>query len=1281
MPNSKRDESYNADHFPEIHIQKEKEEILSPKIEKEKNTKNIPSEESSIQTKSRNKPEKESDNGTPEILASVEISDGANKKPFRGLGLLNKSQLKLASYIKQNKNVTLEGTKRFMDKSGEYYLKNIQLQNKRKDNKRQSLNKPQNLENCLNKKDFNKIKRKASKIVTILPENSLTPIPKKKDAKDNSLANNIDKKELNDAQRTAVFIRRMEYSTSMKRQMNEDKSVKDKAKKIALIQEWWRAMFKIIKLQKNIRGFLFRKKLMNNLEHQEKLLQFITEFDNIHNYHLYKQFMDNLKKKRDYEKNKLMEKCEDFNEKLDNLEKMHNYNNFKDCFKKWKDDTKKQKKEALDNLCNKLKDVLLDKEKEDKEDAMNKIKEKEKDEENKMDDKINNFREQQAKKKFFNDLMKLHKENKDLKDKEKLKENLNKWKDINDELKKRKKILDKLKRYKENELKKKEEEEKNKLVISSQTNNFEVVSDKPTENISPKKENNISISQQNELNIINESPKKLLLSQNYQSFSLIAPEKIKFEFYEPLKKSQKLDNYLSIQIDNVITFAKNKRKEKEDEIKNALDKINEIYQKAKDEGDKELKEEFMDKLKRNNNLQKLAEKLDDVINKRLEKNALENIKDKAKENDEEEINIIKPIRLLQKIVSKNKENEADNNMPLLERKSLLLTLKRPEDKDNKDENNPKLLERKSLLLTLKKPENKDNDDDNNNTKLLERKSLLLTLKKPEDKDKKEEDKIDILERKSFLYTMKKPESNENKEEEKNNYSPKKRVAYRRSPKKSRLRNKKYLKNALDKWRRNSKLMNNEELYDKYKKKVVHDLFKIYKKNQDNSLKEYFDRWKNIENKEDNKENKENNEEKKEDNEEKKEDNEEKKEDNEEKEEKEEKEEILKYKKKPRIEYKDDIIEDEDQETIKEKDTFKPVYVLPKRNLYKQMKEENPNIDESIHEPTDTNNNTNSINEPYVKKYGQRNYPSKENSIYIKEEINPSPNDQYLYSNLPPKKHYKKHPFNLTNESSSDSEDSYLSGMTLIQNNKEIKEPRNYTSQSFFIDKNNTKNKSPNKNNESIQINKNEIYKINQIPNMMKGDFDTFIEKNPKILENKNPRIQVTRTTCDLTNIINKGNINININTNNINDNKFLEKIVKNCDHDLYSNQKSQSKKDKWYSMTIPLNQLKQGLDYKKAKNKNEMIEKNLNDNRYNNYKVIKPYNIENNEGNNYTLQEMNHSQYYKSPVRSPKKNKFGDNYEVNDSVIKIPGKQRRNIHKSMSPFDSNRRRNNYNSEI
>ena len=31
--------------------------------------------------------------------------------------------------------------------------------------------------------------------------------------------------------------------------------MKDQAKKIGLLQEWWKTMFKIIKLQKNMRGF------------------------------------------------------------------------------------------------------------------------------------------------------------------------------------------------------------------------------------------------------------------------------------------------------------------------------------------------------------------------------------------------------------------------------------------------------------------------------------------------------------------------------------------------------------------------------------------------------------------------------------------------------------------------------------------------------------------------------------------------------------------------------------------------------------------------------------------------------------------------------------------------------------------------------------------------------------------------------------------------------------------------------------------------------------------
>ena len=102
---------------------------------------------------------------------------------------------------------------------------------------------------------------------------------------------------------------------------------------------------------------------------------------------------------------------------------------------------------------------------------------------------------------------------------------------------------------------------------------------------------------------------------------------------------------------------------------------------------------------------------------------------------------------------------------------------------------------------------------------------------------------------------------------------------------------------------------------------------------------------------------------------------------------------------------------------------------------------------------------------------------------------------------------------------------------------------------------------------------------------MKGDFENFIDQNPKIFEKKNPRIQVTRATCDLSNIIENGNNDMN------NNNKVLSNIVQKCDYDLYANQKSKSKKDKWYSMSIPLNQLKQVPDYKKQ-NKNEMTEKN-----------------------------------------------------------------------------------------
>ena len=1072
--------------------------------------------------------------------------------------------------------MTLEGTKRFMDKSGEYYLKNIQLQNKRKDNKRKSLNKPLNLENCLNKKDINKIKRKASKIVTLLPENSLTPIPKKKGVKEDNVANIYDKKELDEAQRTARFIRRMEYSTSMKRQKIENKNMKEQAKKIGLIQQWWKAMFKIIKLQKNLRGFLFRKKLMNNLEHQEKLYQFINEFDNILSYHLYKQFMDNLKKKRDYENSKLMEKCEDFNEKLDNLEKMHNYKNFKDCFKKWKEDTKNKRKQALEHLINKLENILENKKKEEKKNAFDKLIENIKEKEKRLNDKINKFREKQAMKKFFNDLIKLHKEKQDLKNKEIMRKYLIKWENVVDDMNKRKKIIEKLKRYKENEIKKKKEEEKNKLVISSGINDFEVLTDNKNINNESPKDNKIFISPQNEINILMEPQKKLLLSQNYQSFSLIASDSIKFKFSEPAKNSPKLNNNFLIQLDNVENIIKNIEKEKEEKDlinkkkckDDALNKLMEILEKAQNESDKEIKRQVLDKLNRNINMGKLAKILDDYFKKRAEK--------------DKNIEVRESFHFLKKYENENTFKQ-------------ILLISKQYDEEIKDEKE-------------KENENEKSEDNlnQNNLKVIQKKNILFTIKKEEQKE---------------------PDAQQS--------SPKKRIAYRRSPLKSYSKNKnlnkKRLKKALDKWRSNSMLMN-KDIYDKYQRKVLQDLIKVYQKGKDNLIKKYFDKWKNVENEEDNNDNNE----------------------------------ILKYKKKPKMEFKSDIIEEYEQETIKDNDTFKPIYVLPKENLHKKIFD-NPNIDESVHESMDSNNIMGKVI-PYVKKYGQRNENNKDNSNYDNEKEMNGLNE---YNNIQNNKD------NYKNGHSSDnsSEESYLSGITLIQNRKEIKLPRNYISQSYFIDK-----PLPNPISNGNNNTKMDIYKINQIPNMMKGDFGNFLENNPKIFRKKNPRIQVTRSTCDLSNEINN-NPNIN-NDIIINNNKVLSRIVKKCDYDLYANQKSKSKRDKWYSMSIPLNQInqvKQIPDYK-TNNKNEMIEKNENDKMYYNYKPIKSYaNIhrENNrrrENNDYTLQEMNCSQFYRSPMRSIKKNKYGENFGLNNTVIKIPGKQRRNIHQSLSPLDNNRRR-------
>ena len=81
-----------------------------------------------------------------------------------------------------------------------------------------------------------------------------------------------------------------------------------------------------------------------------------------------------------------------------------------------------------------------------------------------------------------------------------------------------------------------------------------------------------------------------------------------------------------------------------------------------------------------------------------------------------------------------------------------------------------------------------------------------------------------------------------------------------------------------------------------------------------------------------------------------------------------------------------------------------------------------------------------------------------NTNYISEEINSDDQIEQL-SKIQNKKNQKKYLRNLNNKEhtgDTSSDESYLSGMTLILNNKETKEPRNNISQSFFINKKNEK---------------------------------------------------------------------------------------------------------------------------------------------------------------------------------------------------------------------------------
>ena len=1271
IPISKIDESYNTDKGPDL--LNGRDEFNDYKNDRRGVLQDIQSESSSLYNSTKvnlyyiiiylyfynlqgnvihNKAKSSNKNQTgPQLVASLETFDGVGKKPFKATGLLNKSQLKLASYIKAHNDVTLHGTKRFTDKSGEYYLKNIQMQNRRRDpnisSTKNSLNNPQYLENCVNSANLGKIRRRASKIVTLLPENSLTPIPKKEGINKLGMANGYGKKELKNAERTAVFIRRMEYSTSMKKQMEGGRNMKNQAKKIQLIQEWWKTMFKIIKLQKNIRGFLFRKKLMSNLEHQEKLLQFITEFDNIHNYHLFRNFMDNLKKKTDYEKAKLMEKCEDFNEKLDNLEKLRDLKRLKECFEKWKKVPILKRKADYENLSKKLNDLLANKLRKNNLETLKTIKDAGKSEDDKLDDKVREFQERMGKNDFMKKLIKAHRLNKFLNNaKNKIDDRLKK--EALDKLKKNSdiaKAVEKLQKVLDNNMKRdawkdmKTMDFVKKLDDLMNKHNNKVNNDAKKEFLDKLKDIN------NKKNLGDKLQKWKNLNDEQKRINKILSKLRRYKQNELKKKAEEDKNKLCVSSGvndyEVISDKQpdpNKNKNSQIFISSPND-INILAQpkvvsestgpnfsliapekstfKFEDPMEPRNKSDLdmiknqlkdADELKNKNDLKKYYDKWKDLANKKdimdKLKNKLNDLYKKKKDDD-----IAKAAKKLDDLLNlKTKKDTFDtirktagNN----EGFKILDKLFKDKDNDLKKEALNNLKRNDDSLKTLEKLNKLLND------KL--KKNFLDNLKKNAD-DKKDMDKLnkglDLLDK---------------------------------------LLKKKMKKDALDLLKRNNdlakaadkleKLINNKLKDDAFKtlkdfgdkstptkKRVSHRKKMKKNKNDDTDddmdlLRDAFDIWKQNSLFKP-------------------------------------KREILDQMKKNKLlSNKFDKLNNNEKNNLLEKYKHKMMQVL--LNIYTRQRHlltkryfdrwrKAPKMNEEI------------VDEPKYKKKprieGKKDFTDSERDSFKPTYYNSKIN-QYQKRYIP-EEEINEGEKEIFSETSSYCESALGNGVYLTQVKRVISQARNYTSQSFFIDKN-IRNSLTN----NYQVT---THNTNQLPMTMKGDFLSLIEKNPKILRQKNPRIQVTNATCDLDQIMNNETTEDELNSeevdyemeklnNNfvINKSRVLSRVIKNCDKDLYAAQRPfKVKKDQWYSVSIPLNDNEAKWEFlnnikgerdKNNLNKFELIqneEEPMNVERDN--VEINPYSTKTyrndrkksaNKDNSYRLREMNYSQFYRSPKK------------------------------------------------
>lgn len=200
------------------------------------------------------------------------LKRGNNKKNL-SINLLRRCQMKYNSFIKKHRDVTMYGTKRYENKSGSYYLQNLSKEHMNPKSitllKLNSKNHNYKSNNHLyfnRNKDIIKDKKKEvpnefNPIISTEKQKSKIKEEHEKENAFNTIGN-------------TKFLRRYQYSNNItQKQIKHYKEMRKKDQifldKIKFIQIWWKTIFLVIKIQKYIRGYLYRIKLISSLEEKE----------------------------------------------------------------------------------------------------------------------------------------------------------------------------------------------------------------------------------------------------------------------------------------------------------------------------------------------------------------------------------------------------------------------------------------------------------------------------------------------------------------------------------------------------------------------------------------------------------------------------------------------------------------------------------------------------------------------------------------------------------------------------------------------------------------------------------------------------------------------------------------------------------------------------------------------------------------------------------------------------------------------------------------------------